>query len=58
MKTKTVDAVEMKRQGAANIYQQIARMTPAQQLAFWQARTLALQARQQAAKTKPTTTTT
>jgi hypothetical protein len=58
MKTKTVDAVDMKRQGAENIYRQIAQMTPTQQLLFWQQRTLALQARQQAAKTRRTTITT
>jgi hypothetical protein len=52
MKTKIFDAVEMKRQGAEKIYAQIASMTTAQQLAFWQQRTLALQTRQQAAKAK------
>jgi hypothetical protein len=52
VKTKTLDAVELKRRGAERIQAQIAAMTQAQQIAFWQQRTLALQARQQERKEK------
>jgi len=35
MKTKTLDAVELKRRGAERIQAQIATMTQVQQIAFW-----------------------
>ncbi len=48
MKTKTLDAVEIKRQGSIKIYEATAQMTREQQLAFWQQRTAALKQRKQA----------
>lgn len=48
MKTKkTFDCVEMKRRGAERIYNQIANMTPKEQLTFWQECTELLRKHQQ-----------
>ena len=52
MKTKTFDAIEMKRHGSKKIYEATAHMTPEQQRAFWQQRTEALKKRQQAIQRK------
>jgi len=45
MKTKTFDCVEMKRRGAARIYEQTKDMTVQEELAFWKKRTAALRRR-------------
>lgn len=39
MKTKTFDAIEMKRQGSRALYRIIGKLTTEEQLAFWQQRT-------------------
>ncbi len=52
MKTKTFDAVEMKRHAAQRIHEKTKNMTPGEQLSFWQQRTKALRKRQQAAQEK------
>lgn len=53
MKTrKTFDCVEMKRHGAERIHNQIANMTPEEQLVFWEERTKLLKERQQTIKTR------
>ena len=36
MKTKTFDCVEMKRQGAEKVQQELAGMTREEEIAFWQ----------------------
>ncbi len=38
MKTKTFDCVEMKRQGALRIHEQLKGMTVEQQIAYWRQR--------------------
>jgi hypothetical protein len=53
-KTKTFDAVEMKRRGAERSHEQTKDMTPEEQLAFWRQRTEALRKRQQVAQEKHT----
>ena len=47
MKTKEIeiDAIAMKREGAARIYEQIKGMTVEQQVAFWRERSEALRKR-------------
>ena len=51
MKTKkTFDCIEMKRLGAERIYNQIANLTPEEQLVFWQKRTELLRKHQQTIK--------
>jgi hypothetical protein len=52
MKTKTFDAVEMKRRGAERIHEQTKGMTPEEELAFWRQRTEVLRKRQQTAQEK------
>jgi len=47
MKTKTFDCVEMKRRGAEKVQEEIAGMTPAQELAYWQRGTEELRALQE-----------
>ena len=47
MKTKTFDCVQMKRRGAARVQQQIANLTPEQELEFWRKQTDTLRRRQQ-----------
>jgi hypothetical protein len=48
MKTKTFDCIEMKRRGAAIVQARISRMTPEEELQFWQEQTDRLRERQQA----------
>jgi hypothetical protein len=50
MKTKTFDCVEMKRQGAAKIYEETRGMTVAEQVAYWKERTAELRKLQQAVR--------
>lgn len=52
MKNKDFDCVELQDRGAARIYAQTQKMTVAQQLAFWQKKTQALQKRQRAVRQK------
>lgn len=47
MRTKTFDAVQMKRHGAEKIHEQTKEMTEEEKLAFWQELTDALRKRQQ-----------
>jgi len=35
MKTKTLDCVEMKRRGAAQVYNKVSKLSLSQQLKFW-----------------------
>ena len=46
MKTKTFDCVEMKRQGAGKVQQELAGMTLEEEIAFWQSGTEQLRQRQ------------
>ncbi len=46
MKTKTFDCVEMKRQGAEKVQQELAGMTLEEETAFWQSGTEELKQRQ------------
>jgi len=50
MKTKTFDCVEMKRRGAARIYERIKDMTPAEEVAYWKKRTASLRRLQRSLK--------
>ena len=43
MKTKTFDCVEMKRKAAAPINERLKGMTVGEQIAYWQARTIAFE---------------
>jgi proline racemase len=47
MKVKTFDCVEMKRRGAEQVRQQIAGMSPLQELEFWRNQTEEIRRRQQ-----------
>jgi hypothetical protein len=49
-KKKAFDCVEMKRKGAALIYERIKDMTPAEELAYWRRRGAALDRKIRAAK--------
>ncbi len=49
-KTKKFDCIALKRRGAEKIYKRLAKMSQEEQLAFWQARTLALRQRRQQLK--------
>ena len=55
MTTKTFDAVDMKRNAAKAIYEEIKDMTMAEQLAYWKKHELALTRRQHALKKKSVT---
>ncbi len=55
MKTKTFDCVEMKRRGAAAVQQQIAGMTPEEELEFWRKQTELLRQRQREIRSGKTT---
>ena len=46
MKVKTFDCVEMKRRGAEQVQQQIADMSPLQELEFWRNQTEEIRRRQ------------
>jgi len=46
MKTKTFDCVAMKRRGAEVVQQDLAGLTPEEELAYWQSGTEELQQRQ------------
>jgi len=46
MKGKTFDCVEMKRRGAEQVRQQIAEMSPQQELDFWRQQTEQIRRRQ------------
>jgi hypothetical protein len=46
MRTKTFDAVEMKRRGAEALHAKLAGLTPEQELEFWRQRTEELLKRQ------------
>ena len=52
MKKKTFNFIEMKRRGAEIIYEQIATLTPKEQLIFWQKRNELLKKRQKKIKTQ------
>lgn len=52
MTTKTLDCVQMKRQGARRVYERIKNMTPQQELAYWRKQTARLDTRIKAAKRK------
>ncbi len=53
MKTKKpFNCVEMKRRGAEIIYEQLATLTPKEQLVFWQQRNELLKKRQEKIKTQ------
>jgi len=54
MKTKTFDAVEMKRRGAQAIYTATAHLSQEQQLAYWQERTRELLQKQEAQRVAAT----
>ncbi len=47
MKTKTFDCVEMKRHGAEKVQRNLAGLTTAEELAYWQTGTEELQRKQQ-----------
>jgi hypothetical protein len=47
MKPKTFDCVEMKQRGAEKVQEEIARMTPEEEIAFWQNGTEELRQKQQ-----------
>lgn len=47
MKGKTFDCVQMKRRGAEQVRQQIAGMSPLQELEFWRNQTEQIRRRQQ-----------
>ena len=49
---KTFDCVAMKRRSAEKIYKQIAEITIAQEMAFWQQRTDALREKQRALRNR------
>ncbi len=53
MKKKTFDCVEMKRRGAEHVRNQIAGMTPQQELEFWRKRTDELRNRQEHPRKSP-----
>jgi len=50
METKTFDCVQMKREGARRIYEQIKDMTRAEELAYWKELGDALEAKCKAAR--------
>jgi hypothetical protein len=47
MKTKTFDCVEMKQRGAEQVQQELMKMTPEEEIAFWQKGTEKLRQKQQ-----------
>jgi hypothetical protein len=52
MKTKTFDAVEMKRRGALEVYELLKDMSPEEQVAFWREETEKLRKEQQAIRAR------
>ncbi len=50
MKTKKFDCIEMKRKSQELIYNKIKKMTPAEELEFWQKGTDSLRQRQNSSK--------
>lgn len=52
MKTKDVDCLEIKRQGAAEVQQRLQGMSEKEQLEYWQKRTAELRAKQKSLKKK------
>ena len=52
MRTKTFDAVEMKRRGALEVYELLKDLSPDEQVAFWKAETDKLREEQKEVRTR------